>query len=72
MRREAASTGFYESPGWGTKYPRLQILTVEELLEGKQIDYPAPKSTSRTVKKAPRPGIQKTNNKTYFKWRFEE
>jgi DNA modification methylase len=53
MRREAASIGFYKSPGWGTKHPRLQMLTVEELLEGKQIDYPAPKSTSRTFKKAP-------------------
>jgi DNA modification methylase len=54
MRKEAASAGFYESPGWGTKHPRLQISTVEELLEGKQISYPAPKSTSRTYKKAPK------------------
>jgi hypothetical protein len=53
MKGEAASSGFYESPGWGTKHPRLQILTIADLLEGKQIDYPAPKSTSRTFKKAP-------------------
>lgn len=39
MRREAASAGFYESAA-GRFYPRLQILTVEELLNGKQIDYP--------------------------------
>ena len=52
MRKEAASAGFYQSPGWGTNHPKLQIFTVEELLEGKQIDYPAPQSTSKTFKKA--------------------
>ncbi len=41
MRKEAASADFYESPGWHSKHPRLQILTVEELLEGKGIDYPS-------------------------------
>lgn len=51
MRTEAASAGFYESAGWG-KYPRLQILTVEELLQGKQIQYPP--QTSTTFKKAPK------------------
>jgi len=38
MRSEAASTGFYESR-WG-KHPKLQILTVKELLEGARIDMP--------------------------------
>jgi len=32
MITEAASAGFYESPGWGKKYPKIQILTVEDLL----------------------------------------
>jgi site-specific DNA-methyltransferase (adenine-specific) len=54
MRKEAASAGFYESPGWNTKHAKIQILTVEELLEGKKIDYPAPMSTGRTFKKAPK------------------
>jgi len=54
MRSEAAGTGFYLSPGWNKQYPRLQILTIEELLNRKTIDYPAPKSTSVTFKKAPR------------------
>jgi site-specific DNA-methyltransferase (adenine-specific) len=53
MKKEVASAGFYTSPGWNTKHPRLQILTIEELLNGKRIDYPAPMSTSRTFKKAP-------------------
>ncbi|MCO5195554.1 MAG: restriction endonuclease [Anaerolineae bacterium] len=40
MIREAASAGFYESPGWNQKYPRVQILTIQELLSGKVIDMP--------------------------------
>ncbi len=38
MRTEAAGAGFYNSP-WG-HHPRLQVLTVPELLDGKSIDYP--------------------------------
>lgn len=51
MREEAASAGFYESPGWGTRHPRIQLVTVKELLEGRILDYPH--ATSRTYKKAP-------------------
>lgn len=51
MRTEAASAGFYKSP-WGN-HPRLQILTVAELLEGKQIDYPHP-AGNLTFKRAPK------------------
>jgi site-specific DNA-methyltransferase (adenine-specific) len=39
MRKEAASGGFYKSP-WG-QHPKIQLITVAELLEGKQIDMPA-------------------------------
>jgi len=39
MRGEAASAGFYEGT-WGQKYPRMQLLTVGELLDGRQIDMP--------------------------------
>lgn len=52
MRREAAGQGFYESP-WG-KHPRLQLLTVAELLAGKGIDYPRTAGVNRTYKQAPR------------------
>ncbi len=54
MRTEAASAGFYDSPGWGKKYPRLQLLTVNELLSGKGIDMPPLHQVSQTFKKAPR------------------
>lgn len=36
-----------------TKYPRLQILTVKELLDGKRIDYPI-RSGNVTLKQARR------------------
>jgi SAM-dependent methyltransferase len=51
MRKEAASAGFYSSP-WGEKYPRLQILTIKELLDGNRIAYPTPVNV--TFRRAPR------------------
>ena len=32
MRREAVSAGYYTSPGWQRDYPRLQLVTVGELM----------------------------------------
>ncbi|RKX43033.1 MAG: site-specific DNA-methyltransferase, partial [Thermotogae bacterium] len=41
MRIEAVAAGFYEPEYWpGEKYPHLQILTIEELLNGKTVQYP--------------------------------
>lgn len=40
MRTEAASAGFYKSIG-GTQFPRLQILTIRELLDGHKVELPA-------------------------------
>jgi site-specific DNA-methyltransferase (adenine-specific) len=50
MMSEAASAGFYRSP-WGN-HPRLQILTIAEILNGKGIDYPHPSNV--TFKRAPK------------------
>lgn len=52
MRTEAASAGHYHSVHWGKKYPRLQILTVGDLLGGKRIDYP--EHLNVTYKRAPK------------------
>ena len=49
MVDEAASAGFYASEGWG-KFPRVQILTIEELLDGKTLQMPP--SLERTLKQA--------------------
>jgi len=40
MLREAVSAGFYTSVLWQQKYPRIQILSIEDLLEGKAIHMP--------------------------------
>jgi len=40
MQKEAAEAGFYKPPGLAEKYPRIQILSIEELLAAKKIDYP--------------------------------
>lgn len=40
MRTEAVGAGSYHSPLWDKTYPTIQILTVEELLQGKQVQMP--------------------------------
>ncbi|MFA5809024.1 MAG: restriction endonuclease [Thermoleophilia bacterium] len=58
MREEAASAGMFKSP-WGT-HPRLQLLTVAELLDGRRIDSPPLGQVSQAFKKAPRAEAPKT------------
>ena len=52
MRTEAASAGFYTSP-WG-RHPRVQVLTIEDLLTGKQLDAPPTRQVDRTFRRPPR------------------
>ncbi len=40
MIREAVSAGFYHSPGWQHNYPKIQILTINQLLHGAEIKMP--------------------------------
>lgn len=49
MRAEAASAGYYHSPGWGTSHPRVQLISIAEALAGKQIDYPHHTATTFNV-----------------------
>jgi len=49
MEKEAITAGFYHSPGWQLDYPRIQILTIEQLLGGEQMKMPF---TSVTFKQA--------------------
>ncbi len=53
MRAEAAGAGFYQSPLGNKMYPRLQILTIKELLEGKKLQAPEAR-LDVTFPKAPR------------------
>lgn len=54
MVKEAAEAGFYkdDSPFDTGTYPRIQILTVEELLNGAQVAYP--RLLDATFKQAPK------------------
>jgi len=51
MISEAASAGFYHSPGWNMDCPRIQLRTIAELLAGKGLDVPP---LQATFKEAPK------------------
>jgi site-specific DNA-methyltransferase (adenine-specific) len=53
MLKEAAEAGFYQPPGVIDRFPRLQVLSIAELLAGKKIDYPR-FSVDVTHKRAPK------------------
>ncbi|GAC1391196.1 MAG: hypothetical protein NVSMB38_10980 [Ktedonobacteraceae bacterium] len=52
MRTEASGAGFYTSH-WG-KHPRLQILTIAELMDVKRVDMPPLRQVNTTFKQAPK------------------
>ncbi len=54
MKVEAIDAGFYHSPIWNKDYPRIQIITVAELLKGKTVDMPPQEQTSVTYTRAKR------------------
>ena len=51
MTTEAVTAGYYESPGWNQKYPRIQIRTITELLKGARIDMPPQFGTFKQASK---------------------
>jgi hypothetical protein len=53
MREEAAGAGFYTS-AWGKSFPRVQLLTVGQLLAGKGVDMPPLSQVNVTYQRAPR------------------
>jgi hypothetical protein len=56
MKTEAVKTGFYESPHHG-KFPKIQILTIEQLFAGKKPQIPFVDQT--TFKAAPKEDTSK-------------
>jgi site-specific DNA-methyltransferase (adenine-specific) len=52
MIREAAEAGLFKSPNFDNSVPRIQILTIEELLNGAQIIFP--RLREETFKQAPK------------------
>jgi len=65
MRKEAATGEVYENE-WG-KYPKWQLLTIEDLLNGKQLERPPVRQLDATFKRAP-----KARTETASQLRFDE
>lgn len=58
MQTAAVTAGFYHSPGWGKDYPRVQILTVADLLNGAQVQMPPTAVTFKAAEKVKTKGQQ--------------
>jgi site-specific DNA-methyltransferase (adenine-specific) len=54
MQIEAQQAGYYDQEAFGTRYPRVQVLTVEGLLAGSGITHPNPAMFNVTFKRARR------------------
>ena len=64
MRTEAVTAGFYHSPGWNQDYPRIQILTIKDLLAGlARVEMPP---TTLTFKQAQRVKGEESPQKSLF------
>jgi site-specific DNA-methyltransferase (adenine-specific) len=51
MEKEAVSADFYTSELWQKSYPKIQILTIEQLLSGAQINMPSAHGTFKKAEK---------------------
>jgi len=70
MKVEAIDAGYYHSPIYDKDYPKIQILTIEELLHGKTVNMPPQTQTSVTFAKAQKitqkEGVQPTIGRLKF------
>ena len=55
MRTEAVSAGYYHSDLWQTDFPKIQIRTVGELLEGRAFEIPRHPQTYQPAQRITRP-----------------
>jgi adenine specific DNA methylase Mod len=62
MQAEAASAGFYESP-FGTRHPRIQLFTIQELMDNHRVSYP-PTQANVTFRKAPKAKTDKAEQQS--------
>ena len=59
MVTEAAEAGFYHSPGWNKNYPKLQIMTICDLLNGAEVKMPQTSITFKQAEKEEKKGEQR-------------
>ncbi len=57
MIKEALAAGWYESPAWGKKYRRLQILTIGDLFEGAGVEMPPQYGSHQRASRWKREGV---------------
>jgi site-specific DNA-methyltransferase (adenine-specific) len=74
MKKEAAGFGFYTPEHYpDRKYPRMQLLTIEELLAGAEVKYPKTLAPQATFKKAAaKKKAPKASDKSHPKAMFED
>jgi site-specific DNA-methyltransferase (adenine-specific) len=58
MRTEAAAAGFFHSDYWQKSYPRIQILTIDDLFSGKRPDHPPKQRAYAEAEAEKRPAPQ--------------
>ncbi len=58
MTTEAVKAGFYHSPGWNKDYPRIQILTIEELLHNTEVKMPPQFGTFKQAQRVQQTGAE--------------
>ncbi len=69
MLLEAKKQGYYDSENWGSKFDRIQIITVEELFDGQQIEHP--ESTKTTFKTATKKTHSEDPTTSYVQSKFK-
>ena len=52
------TAGYYHSPGWGRDYPRMQILTIAQLLAGYEVNMPPAVGTFKIAQKVVAPAAE--------------
>lgn len=61
MKTEAITSGYYRCEAWEKDYPKIQILTIEQLLKGEQVQMPSIRPTfkqaRREIIKKEQPGL---------------
>jgi site-specific DNA-methyltransferase (adenine-specific) len=60
MSTEAVTAGFYRSPMMGRDYPKIQILSIEDLLDGAKVNMPASSVTFQQAPREKKTGEQKS------------
>jgi site-specific DNA-methyltransferase (adenine-specific) len=51
MTQEAITSDVYHSPGWNKDFPRIQILTIAQLLKGVEVKMPPAYGTFKQAEK---------------------